>query len=461
MNICLSLANFLPRYYGGLQKFIYELGKGLQERGHRVYVLCTEGEASPDGELLTEEDYRGLSVARVWLGLNKPSFDERLVNYNDSIGNVCERFFREKNIDVLHVSSFVGLSTALVRAAHSMDIPVLYRASDFGNTCWRYLLVRWDGTLCSGNEEFLHCLDCFRPFSTTSKSMFSFLSRLPETTRSKLLDLVSTLPGRKPWLLERALLLRKRFKLHRPAFLDIDLVIAPSEWMREVLLLNGFHEEKVIVSTTGVHFAPPGWKKTSSHVFRFGYIGRIVPAKGVDLVVDAFNQLPAPDGATLTVFGVPTSQAEFAYAGRVWALARGNPNVRLGASFESDGVSKAFREIDILVVPSTWHENSSRVILEAFAHRTPVIISDVKGNLDHVVDEQNGLLFTNGDVASLTSQMQRCISDPDLHALLVKNVQPIRSVAEQTEELLQHYLRLVNGRPRPKMDKFAFHSRNP
>lgn len=42
-------------------------------------------------------------------------------------------------------------------------------------------------------------------------------------------------------------------------------------------------------------------------------------------------------------------------------------------------LSSVMAELDIVAVPSVWYENSPNAILELFAHRTPVLVSDFGG----------------------------------------------------------------------------------
>ena len=58
-------------------------------------------------------------------------------------------------------------------------------------------------------------------------------------------------------------------------------------------------------------------------------------------------------------------------------------------------------EIDWVVVPSIWWENSPLVIQEAFLHGRPVICSDIGGMAEKVEHEVNGLHFRVGDHAAL------------------------------------------------------------
>jgi len=446
MNICIALSRFFPRHYGGMINDAHDVAQAMRQRGHYVWILCTEEESNPDGGVISEEVHNGLPVVRIWLGNLELDADNRLVGFDRRMGQVVKSVLLKQQADLLHVWNFATLSTSVVPAAHEIGVPVVYKATDYGATCWRYLLVRWDGSLCDGREDLMHCLDCFRPWSSRSDLAFRLLQGLSEPARSWLLDLASHIRGPKPWIIDRAMKLRRRFQEHRPALLSVDLVIAPSRWMKQVLVMNGLAEEKVVISFYGLRQPPPDrLQKVPSPVIRFGYMGRIHPSKGVEQVVEAFTRLPDPQGATLSIFGVPTVQDEFAYAGKVWALTGGNTRVRLRPLFSPEQLSETLQQIDVLVVPSMWYENSSIVILEALAHRTPVIVSDVAGNRDHVRHNHNGLVFPRGDVDALTQQMQRCVSEPRLLERLAANTGVVEFIEEQAEELEGYYTALLES----------------
>jgi glycosyltransferase involved in cell wall biosynthesis len=60
------------------------------------------------------------------------------------------------------------------------------------------------------------------------------------------------------------------------------------------------------------------------------------------------------------------------------------------------------------------YEGLPNAILEAMAAGIPVIASDIPGNRDLVIDGETGLLFPVGHRATLSRQMLRILSDPDL-----------------------------------------------
>lgn len=95
---------------------------------------------------------------------------------------------------------------------------------------------------------------------------------------------------------------------------------------------------------------------------RFGYLGRLDPTKGIDVLLGA------------------------AQRARVPLLVAGSGASRDLARWESDypGVAEwlgwmapeeLFSKIDVLVVPSVWEEPFGRVVVEAAAHGLPVLVS--------------------------------------------------------------------------------------
>ena len=102
------------------------------------------------------------------------------------------------------------------------------------------------------------------------------------------------------------------------------------------------------------------------------------------------------------------------------ALARGSPGTAgdrvewMGEYRNQDIVPEVFDRCDAIVVPSIWAENSPLVIHEALQARVPVITADYGGMAEYVHHEENGLLFSHRDPASLAVQMQRLADDPAL-----------------------------------------------
>lgn len=134
----------------------------------------------------------------------------------------------------------------------------------------------------------------------------------------------------------------------------------------------------------------------------FGFLGRIEPSKGVDVLLDACRKLPAK-GWQLLVAGRAIDGLE-SYR----KLAEGLPVDFIGFAERDD----FFDRIDCLVVPSVWPEAFGRTVAEAYAREVPVIGSRIGGIAEQIGEEQNDWLFPAGDPAALARTMTNVLQDP-------------------------------------------------
>jgi organic radical activating enzyme len=95
-----------------------------------------------------------------------------------------------------------------------------------------------------------------------------------------------------------------------------------------------------------------------------------------------------------------------------------NPIEFCGEYVNKNLTNTVFANVDYIVVPSIWAENSPLVIHEAQACKIPVITADYGGMCEYVNHKVNGLLFEHRDINSLTEQMKWAIKYPEeMHRL--------------------------------------------
>lgn len=130
-----------------------------------------------------------------------------------------------------------------------------------------------------------------------------------------------------------------------------------------------------------------------------GFIGRITPAKGLDLLLEAMR------GSTrrLLVAGA----GEDAY---VDELRRGAPtNVSWRGWVDPD---EFFSEIDVLVVPSAWPEPFGLVVVEAANAGVPVLLADHPGAVEAAQASQARFAtFVANERRGLVEALERPMSD--------------------------------------------------
>jgi len=130
---------------------------------------------------------------------------------------------------------------------------------------------------------------------------------------------------------------------------------------------------------------------------RFLFVGRFIERKGLDVLIDAFARV---EGGELWLVG-DGPQRELTEA----AAAR-DPRVRTLGHLQGAPLEDAYRQTDVLVVPSLY-EPWGLVVHEGLAHGLPVILTDQVGAGDDLIDDGvNGFVVPTGSSQGLADAMQ-------------------------------------------------------
>jgi glycosyltransferase involved in cell wall biosynthesis len=148
---------------------------------------------------------------------------------------------------------------------------------------------------------------------------------------------------------------------------------------------------------------PPGRRRAE----RFCFIGRICKAKGVDLILEASEDLP--EGISIDLYGPLDSQD-------APGLGLDRLTDRSRATYQGiispEEVPSVVREYDCLLLPTTWRtEGHPGVILEAFSVGMPVIATAWNG-IPELVNESCGVLVEPGSGQSLRDAILNMHGDP-------------------------------------------------
>jgi glycosyltransferase involved in cell wall biosynthesis len=174
---------------------------------------------------------------------------------------------------------------------------------------------------------------------------------------------------------------------------------------------------------------------------RIGFIGTLSRYKGADLLIRAV--LAAPKMlAEVKIFGDLSAYPD--YAEELQTLAANDQRIRFMGTFANAVIGRIFAEIDLLVVPSIWYENTPLVIYSAQACGCPVLASDIGGISEVVKDGENGLLFAAGQVKEITSALLGLSEDRSLLAKLAGQTRKPRSISDYVLELLSEYESALN-----------------
>ncbi|MEK0451499.1 MAG: hypothetical protein RL088_3767 [Verrucomicrobiota bacterium] len=251
-----------------------------------------------------------------------------------------------------------------------------------------------------------------------------------------------------PDIAPAAFFLRERFV--KSNFALVDQFIAPSRFLLERFVDWGIPREKIIFEEYGRRPQAPEPEVNGERPRnRIGFFGQFTFYKGPHVLLRAIQQL-SEDAAQLKrgsradlhvwLHGANLDLQTGTYQNEFKALVDANrANLTLAGKYQVAEVPRLMANVDWIVVPSLWWENSPLVIQEAFMNKRPVICSDIGGMAEKVVHEKNGLHFRAGDPRSLAAALHRSTTEPGLWSRLRAGIPDIYNITDSVRRLCGIY----------------------
>jgi glycosyltransferase involved in cell wall biosynthesis len=320
---------------------------------------------------------------------------------------------RSERPDVVHFQHTLYLGYQAIRATRKVlpDVAIVYTLHEYLPICHRFgQMVRIKEDELCDEESPRRCHECY------------------------------------PTIRPHEFHLRKRFV--QSNFEEVDLFLSPSEFLRQRYIEWGLPAEKIVHENNGRRPAVPLAETDREERNRLAFFGNLSHFKGLNVLLKAMAMLreTAPDvrlwlhGANLDVQD-EQFRTEF---GRL--LDDAGENVMMVGRYRPEELSRLMAEIDWVVIPSIWWENSPLVIQEAFAHGRPVICSDIGGMAEKVTDGLNGLHFRVGDHVSLARTIEKAVASPETWEGLRAGIPEVYGVAEHVQRLEGIYSEIVERR---------------
>ncbi len=460
MRILFVVHQFLPRHAAGTEIYTYHLARGLAARGHDAHLFFTELRPEREQYELTRGEYGGLSYHEA---VHNHAFASFRHTYRDErMEELFARVLDEVRPDVCHLQHLHLHSIGYVDMLDARGIPIVYTLHEYMLMCLRGgQLVRPGLELCEGPEAAA-CARCAtiwplpdaqeeaRCAGGARERPAGLLRRLGAQLGSLLFGgdgsatAVAEPPG-DPYL---PAVVRRRAEI-AARLAKVDLFVSPSAFLRERFVEHGMiAAERIIHSDNGFFVAPfEGIERAprpAPKPFRVGYVGTIAEYKGVHLIVDAFAGIDDPD-VQCVIWGDLGTFPD--YEERLLGMEQ-PANLRFAGRFDNARIAEVLADIDLLVVPSVWFENSPLTIHEAFLARVPVLTADRGGMAELVTDGRDGLHFRMGDAADLRAQVLRAAREPGLYESLCRSFPHVKTIAEDTADTERRYRALLDARAR-------------
>jgi N-acetyllactosaminide 3-alpha-galactosyltransferase len=171
------------------------------------------------------------------------------------------------------------------------------------------------------------------------------------------------------------------------------------------------------------------------------FVGRLMPHKGVEFLLEAIPMLP-PSTKVVVVGSGPWREVLEASARRIGVTDR----VIFAGAVPADELPMYYRAADVFVLPSISRlEAFGLVGLETLASERPVVLSDIPGVREVIEDGREGLLARPTDPADLAEKINILLKDPKRRAAMGKRGRR-RVLANFTMEVVGAKIRKVYER---------------
>jgi glycosyltransferase involved in cell wall biosynthesis len=238
-----------------------------------------------------------------------------------------------------------------------------------------------------------HSLDTFRRVAAVGSELVlaSPTAHVAHTRRQYTLAFTQY-PLEQPWLGDR--LAARTLREYELA----DRIQVASDYVRESFLNAGVPADRLerVVLTAPDRFRPAPEQRPDDGVFRIVYVGGLTIAKGIPVLLDAFDQLPLRN-AELTLVGRWASRG---MRRRVEAALAADHRIRLIVGDPLRELQRA----DAYVHPS-YQDGLGYSPLEALACGVPVVVTEDTGMKEHVRVGETGWVVPTGDVDALVETL--------------------------------------------------------
>lgn len=352
MKILMVNTLYYPDKVGGAEVSVQLLAEALSRAGHIVSVLAITSNSIPERYIVNGVIVNKMPICNIYWPFDnkkKPSWKNFVWNlidlYNFKVKNYFREFLREIEPDIVHTNNLRGFSVSLWDVVKEFGLPLVHTSRDY------YLLH--PNTMLYGGHKV--------------KYLSSTIANL----------LVS--------------IKKKKSK-------KVDYYVGISKYIKDLHEFHGYFNpghSAYIYNSVDIPITqrePQVTKLTK----KFGYLGRIEPEKGLEVLLRAFSTLN--DKSELLIAGSGSNdyinflKSRYSQLNIIWAGYM-SPNV-------------FFNEVDLLIVPSLWPEPLGRVVLEAYTYGCPVIVAASGGLPEIVLEGETGFVYKASCHESLSSKLK-------------------------------------------------------
>ena len=346
----LLLTTFYPPYgFGGDAVFVARLAHALADQGNQVEVVhCLDSyhalhPGKPEHARAQHPNVQVHSL-RSGYGTLSPLLSHQFGSASLKRDRIRE-IIRAVAPDVIHYHNISLLGPEVLALGRGAEALKLYTAHEYWLVCPTHVLWKFNSRACEKPECFQCTLMAWRP---------------PQLWRySGMLERYAS---------------------------EVDVFLAPSKFAARMHAQRGFPRAMTYLpSFVDIRPTPPSQRPHPRPYFLF--VGRLEAVKGVKSLVEIWSKVPDND------FLIAGDGSD---AANLRALAADNSRVHFLGYRTQRELAPLYDHCIATIVPSLMYEVFTTVVLEAFAHKAPVIARD-HGPLREMIEDSGGGMLYRSD----------------------------------------------------------------
>ena len=428
-----------PNFFGGNNN-VYRQAKALKHaHGVDVEILTWPEADHWSGPLPVADESTKLShMTWSYEGLNyhvvklPKKLLERVLKDSDwhqAVDIGCE-LLKRINPNIVHLQHWRDLWWIL-ESANKLSIPTVYTPHDWGIGCLRTILVKGEGGLCNGVVDVDKCVACIlKGRNPVGKANELLVSTAMGERFIEMLDH----PSVERWLSRHGAVrmgVRNRvtlnYKRAKAVLSNLSAIVVPNGFAKTFYLQFGISDSRIHVQPWYYDLTVP---IESGRVDRkntvLGYIGRISTEKGVKRIFEALLSDSIANPIHFVIAGAIQSN----YATRLRSKYQrnvGRHSVEWMGWVPHQDVHKFYQKVDAVIISSECIENGPLTLIESFAFKRPVIVSDTPNVRDLVQEGRTGYLTAFASTESLSQVIRRVSLNPKDLLEMSSNIPSITS----------------------------------
>ena len=353
MKVLLVNTFYTPDVYGGAEISIQKLAEELVKNYIDVTVLATSNIAKREKlngvnviRIKTNNLYDTIKVKNqggITKGLYKVIDLYNIFNYNKFY-----KIIEEINPDVIHTNNMYGISPIIWSIANKKNIKVVHTVRDYNLIC-PFVHYSCENDKC----KYTSICKLYRKFEIKNCNIVNTSIFISQTVK-KIFNCNKYFRNSQQEVIYNAI--------------DFDL-----ESLQKII------DYKLKVNKKEVNFV---------------YIGTLDFHKGIDLLINAFNELKMINFRLHIAGKGPLENM-------VKEASVTNENIIFHGFINQNCINTFLEKQDVLIAPSRWVEPFGRVVIDAYKNGLPVIASNNGGFKETVVNEVTGLLYENNNKEKL------------------------------------------------------------